>query len=115
VLPGIARVRVPEVVRPYSLPSGAAPPAGQEFLAVRVELENLSTAGLPYGPGFFFVRVRNATVPGQDAGGSAPLGGGTLAAGETTRGWVAFAVPSGVTVTSLVYRVGNNQMELRLP
>ncbi len=114
VLPGILRLRVNEVMRPYASPAGPAS-AGQEYLAVRVEIENLSRAGLPYGPGFLSVRVRNATVNGQDVGSAEPLGGGTLGVGETVRGVVGFAVPAGTAVTSLVFRVGNNQLEVRLP
>lgn len=114
VLPGIVRVKVSEIVRPF-LNATSAPPRGQEYVYTTVEIENLSRGDLPYGTSFFYIRARGTLYQGQFLGNPSPLGGGTLAPGGVASGTIAFSVPTGSVISSLVYTVANNQLEVPVP
>jgi Domain of unknown function (DUF4352) len=85
----------------FTAPLGSAPPSGQQYVEVDVQVQNLSRAGqVTFSSSVSFHLLDGAnhqydetTVPGVNPASPA----GDLAAGQALRGYVIFEVPTGTT------------------
>jgi len=92
-LVGGTRYTVNEVRDPEP-PGFFTPARGMRFIAVDITQEAVS-APSPYSIAYFNLRDSDGKDYGWTNGNSTPaLGNGTLAPGQTARGWVVFQVPA---------------------
>ena len=89
-------------VRDPEPPGFFSPARNMRFIAVDITQEAVSTPS-PYSIAYFNLRDGGGKDYGWANGNSKPtLGNGTLAAGESTRGWVIFQVPADAKITTLI-------------
>lgn len=100
---GVTLAVVGAVERPW-LPSSRvfAPGSGQEYLALRVRLENQSAEPRRFNALNFEVQTEDAARWSPRLGRRAPdLSAGDLPPGGAVEGWLVFEVPIGLAVTEL--------------
>jgi hypothetical protein len=89
-------------VRDPEPPGFFTPARGMRLIAVDITQEAVS-APSPYSIAYFFLRDSDGKDYGWANGNSTPaLGNGTLAPGQSTRGWVVFQVPAAAKITALI-------------
>lgn len=93
------------------------PEAGFRWIAVDVTIQNTGNAPLSYNP--FYAKLKtadnreyNATLSAAEPG----LQSGEQAPGETTRGWITFAIPVDAQLATLSYdpAFGRNRVQFDL-